>query len=182
MIRKKIGKKIDKKWVTYMNQDEVKRNILSGNQWLRMLFMVGYLLASWVLTLVLLATILVQTVIILITGETNTNLRRFGILCGVFMHQIIHFLVYGSDEKPFPFSEFPDIDRVDTGAGLHSDDSPQYTAHQSSSARSKPATATDTAYYDDPAYDDIAPSTDDVNTDDEFPSGPDDGSDPARRG
>ena len=33
-----------------------------------MLFMVGYILASWVLTLVLLVTILVQTLIVLITG------------------------------------------------------------------------------------------------------------------
>lgn len=135
-----------------------------------MLFMAGYILASWVLTIVLLATILVQTVIVLITGETNHNLRRFGILCGVFMHQIIHFLVYGSDDKPFPFSEFPDIDGVDAN-----DSVARYT-YQKGNVYRTPETADVSDYYDD----DIVPSTDSVNADDDFPAAGDAGSDPDR--
>ncbi len=148
-----------------MDQDKVKQNVLSGRQWLRMLFMAGYILASWVLTLVLLATILVQTLIVLITGETNHNLRRFGILCGVFMHQIIHFLVYGSDDKPFPFTEFPDIDAVDAG-----EETPKYSDQSSGS---KPGTASD------PDYDDVVASSDSVDPDDDYPA-TDAGSDPER--
>ncbi len=121
-----------------MNQDEVKRNLLSVHQWIRMLFMAGYLLAGWVLILVLLVTILVQTLIALITSEINPNLRRFGVICGVFLHQIAHFLVYGSDEKPFPFTPFPNIDAIDVADG---EDSPtqQSTAFTSKNS----ATAND---------------------------------------
>jgi hypothetical protein len=155
-----------------MDQDQVKQNVLSGRQWLRMLFMAGYILASWVLTLVLLATILVQTLIVLITGETNHNLRRFGILCGVFMHQIIHFLVYGSDDKPFPFTEFPDIDGVDTGETLASGDTPKYT-YQAGSSKSKPETVSD------PDDDNIIASSDSVDSGDDFPA-TEAGSDPER--
>jgi len=154
-----------------MDQDQVKQNILSGRQWLRMLFMAGYILASWVLTLVLLVTILVQTLIVLITGETNRNLRHFGILCGVFMHQIIHFLVYGSDDKPFPFTEFPDIDRVDADEGLAGEETPTYS-YQADSAKSKPGPVSDAG------YDDIIPSSD---SDDDFPAATDADADPERR-
>ena len=156
-----------------MDQDQVKRNVLSGQQWLRMLFMAGYILASWVLTIVLLVTILVQTVIVLITGETNNNLRRFGILCGVFMHQIIHFLVYGSDDKPFPFSEFPDVDRVDMSKNFRREGAPR-SSYETDSVRSAP----DAASVSD--YDDIIPSADTVNTDDDFPAAGDAGTNPDR--
>ena len=155
-----------------MDQEQVKQNVLSGRQWLRMLFMAGYILASWVLTLVLLVTILVQTLIVLITGETNRNLRRFGILCGVFMHQIIHFLVYGSDDKPFPFSEFPDIDRVDTSDGLAAGEPTSYAPNDS---RGKSGTMAAS----DADYEDIIPADASVNADDDFPTATDD-ADPER--
>jgi hypothetical protein len=153
-----------------MDQDQVKQNVLSGRQWLRMLFMTGYILASWVVTIVLLVTILVQTLIVLITGETNHNLRRFGILCGVFMHQIIHFLVYGSDDKPFPFSEFPDIDRIDTGESLSREDAPRYSYQTASTPEAESVSD----------YDDIIPSTESVNADDDFPAAGDAGTNPDR--
>jgi hypothetical protein len=156
-----------------MDQDQVKQNILSGRQWLRMLFMAGYILASWVLVLVLLAVILVQTLIVLVVGETNRNLRRFGIVCGVFMHQIIHFLVYGSDDKPFPFTEFPDIDHIDTSDKVAGEEVPKYT-YQAGGGRSSQAAATT------PIHDEIIPSTDSVNADDDFPAATDADSDPER--
>ena len=156
-----------------MDQDQVKQNILSGRQWLRMLFMAGYILALWVLTLVLLVTILVQTLIVLVTGETNYNLRRFGILCGVFIHQIIHFLVYGSDDKPFPFTEFPNIDGFDTGESPVAEEAPKYS-YQTSSTRSKSAAASATEYGE------IIPSADSVNADDDFPAASDADSNPER--
>lgn len=156
-----------------MDQDQVKQNILSGHQWLRMLFMVGYILASWVVTIVLLATVLVQTVIVLITGETNHNLRRFGILCGVFMHQIIHFLVYGSDEKPFPFSDFPDVDHAAPGEPFVREGVSKYS-YQPNTVQSAPETESVSD------YDDIIPSTDSVNSDDDFPAAGDSGTNPDR--
>jgi hypothetical protein len=151
------------KQVTEMDQDQVKQNILSGHQWLRMLFMLGYILASWVLVLVLLAVVLVQTLIVLIVGETNHNLRRFGIVCGVFMHQIIHFLVYGSDDKPFPFSDFPDMDRIDTSDRVTAEDVPKYSYEASGARNSQTAAAT-------PDYEEIIPSTHSVHADDDFPA------------
>jgi hypothetical protein len=90
-----------------MNQDEVKRNLLSLDQWLRMLLMAGYLVVIWVLSMVLLVIIVTQTLVVLITGELNLNLQRFGAISSAYLYQIVIYLVYGTDEKPFPFSPLP---------------------------------------------------------------------------
>lgn len=104
-----------------MNQDEVKRNLLSLDQWIRMLLMAGYLLVVWVLGLVLLVIMITQTLVVLITGELNTNLQRFGAIATAYLYQIVIFLVYGTDDKPFPFAPLP-------GGDVEDDDVPAATA------------------------------------------------------
>ncbi|MEY4642551.1 MAG: hypothetical protein RLZZ227_2545 [Pseudomonadota bacterium] len=96
-----------------MNQDEVKRNLLSLDQWLRMLLMAGYLVVIWVLSMVLLVIIVTQTLVVLITGELNLNLQRFGAISSAYLYQIVIYLVYGTDEKPFPFSPLPGAEEDD---------------------------------------------------------------------
>lgn len=90
-----------------MNQDEVKRNLLSGDQWLRMLLMVCYLVVAWVVGVVLVVVMVAQTLAVLITAELNLNLQRFGSVAAGYLYQIVMYLVYGTDEKPFPFSPLP---------------------------------------------------------------------------
>ncbi len=90
-----------------MNQDEVKRNLLSLDQWLRMLLMACYLVVAWVVGVVLVVIMVAQTLVVLITAELNVNLRKFGSVTAAYLYQIVMYLVYGTDEKPFPFSELP---------------------------------------------------------------------------
>lgn len=93
-----------------MTQDEVKANLLSSTQWLRMLIMVGFGLAVWVVGLVLTVVTITQTVIVLVTGQANVNLQRFGAVAAAYLYQAVNFLVYGTDDKPFPFAPFPDLE------------------------------------------------------------------------
>ena len=96
-----------------MNQDEVKRNLLSLDQWLRMLLMACYLVVGWLVGIVLVVTMVAQTLVVLITAELNVNLQRFGAASAAYLYQIVIYLVYGTDEKPFPFSPLPS---AETGA------------------------------------------------------------------
>lgn len=95
-----------------MNQDEVKRNLLSLDQWLRMLLMACYLVVAWVVGVVLVITMVAQTLVVLITAELNINLQRFGAASAAYLYQIVIYLVYGTDEKPFPFTPLPVTDEV----------------------------------------------------------------------
>lgn len=105
-----------------MNQDEVKNNLLAPAQWLRMLIMAGFVLAAWVVWLVVVVLMITQTVTVLITGEPNANLKHFGLVTSAYLQQIISFLVYGTEVRPFPFAPFPECD-VSVDGMCHAPDS-----------------------------------------------------------
>lgn len=101
-----------------MNQDEVKRNLLSLDQWLRMLLMACYLVVAWLVGLVLVVIMVAQTLVVLITAELNVNLQKFGAIASAYLYQIVIYLVYGTDEKPFPFNSLPDTVEAATAADI----------------------------------------------------------------
>jgi hypothetical protein len=89
--------------------EELKRNILSPYQWIRILYMAFYAVACWVLLFVLPVIIVCQVIISLITGDDNSNLRDFGKALSDYFHQAMNYLVYATDEKPWPFSDGEDL-------------------------------------------------------------------------
>jgi hypothetical protein len=111
-----------------MNQEELKGNLLNANQWIRVLFMAGFALAAWCVLFLLVVLVLVQMLITLISGEPNPNLQRTGYQFGCYLQEIIQYLVYNTNVKPFPFNEFPGAqERKDTAeAPRHSGHSQEY--------------------------------------------------------
>lgn len=83
--------------------EEVKKNILSPSQWVRILYMAFYAVACWVLLFVLPVIIVCQVIIALITGRDNENLRDFGGKLSAYFHKALDYLLYVNDEKPWPF-------------------------------------------------------------------------------
>ena len=45
----------------------------------------------------------------LITGEDNQHLRRFGHSLSTYIYDVLKFLCYSSEEKPFPFADWPTV-------------------------------------------------------------------------
>lgn len=105
-----------------MNQDEIKTNLLDPNQWIRMLFMAGFAVAAWLVLIGLIVLVLVQTLIVLVSGETNRNLRKVGYLFGCYLQEVIQYLCYNSSVKPFPFSDFPEAAERESSTGDDDDD------------------------------------------------------------
>lgn len=89
--------------------EEIKKNILSPYQWVRILYMAFYAVACWVLLFVLPVIIICQVIISLITGDDNRNLRDFGKSLSDYFHQAMNYLVYATDEKAWPFSDGEDL-------------------------------------------------------------------------
>lgn len=86
---------------------EFKSNVTSDAFWLKTLYTVGFFLVYRVLDILLLLVTLVQWVFTLLTGSPNTALAEFGASLGVYVQQIVHYLTGSSDEKPFPFQDWP---------------------------------------------------------------------------
>lgn len=87
--------------------DEIVENLKRPSAWFRVLFMAGFVIALYVTGIILLVLMLAQIVFSLFTGNDNLNLRRLGAGLSTYVSQILAFLTYNSDDKPFPFKPFP---------------------------------------------------------------------------
>lgn len=96
-----------------MSNEELKRNLTSTNQWLRLIYMVLFAVLLEVAGFVMLAVIIAQFLFAIFTGGANDNLRRLGDQISTFIYQSLQFLIYNTEEKPFPFSEWPESQEED---------------------------------------------------------------------
>lgn len=85
----------------------LEQNIKSRSTWLRLLFMILFIVLWGISRLVILAVVILQFFWVLFTGQTNTRLGRFGLSLATYSYQIILYLTYNSEEQPFPFEEWP---------------------------------------------------------------------------
>lgn len=92
---------------------EIKENISSTTTWGRALFMLLFGLIYSVAEMVLVAVVLLQFCFVLFSGATNDRLLRFGGELSDFLYQIFLYLTFNSEEKPFPFADWPG--REDSG-------------------------------------------------------------------
>lgn len=96
-----------------MQNEELKKNLTSGNQWMRLVYMVLFYFLLQLAGLVMLAVVVLQFLFAIITGSANDNLRRLGDQVSSYIYQTLQFLIYNTEEKPFPFSEWPESEAED---------------------------------------------------------------------
>ena len=87
--------------------DDIVENLKEPSQWLRIAFMIALAVALYVAGVVLTLLTIAQAVFSLLTGKDNENLRALGKDLSTYVHQILEFLTYNSELKPFPFSPYP---------------------------------------------------------------------------
>lgn len=82
---------------------ELKRNLTSTNIWLRALYMVVFAVLYSIAEIVIAAVVLLQFLITLVTGNSNSNLLKFGAQLSAYAYRIFLFLTFNTEDKPFPF-------------------------------------------------------------------------------
>jgi hypothetical protein len=80
------------------------------NTWVRFAYMVLFTVLLMAARLVISLVVIVQFLLVLVTGSDNENLRNLGQGLGKWVYQNLMFLTFNSDEKPFPFNEWPVVD------------------------------------------------------------------------
>jgi len=88
-------------------ESEIKEHISSTNTWGRALFMLLFGIIYSVAEMVLVTVVVLQFCFVLFSGNTNDRLLRFGAELSDFLYQIFMYLTYNSEEKPFPFANWP---------------------------------------------------------------------------
>jgi hypothetical protein len=82
--------------------------ISTGNNiWLRGVFMILFGLLYSLAGTVLLVMAVLQFIFVLTGSAPNTRLLTFGRNLGSYVQQIVHFQTFNTEEKPFPFSDWP---------------------------------------------------------------------------
>jgi hypothetical protein len=86
--------------------DDVVENLKQPSQWLRIAFMLALAVALYVTSIILTLVVATQAIFSLLTGKDNQNLREFGFDLTAYVQDILRFLTYNSEFKPFPFSSY----------------------------------------------------------------------------
>lgn len=90
-----------------LNEEELKRNVADKDTWLRLVYMTVFAVAFYLASSLLFAIALLQFLAKLFSGKVLDGLLNFGINLAVYLGQIAKYLSYTSNEKPFPFADFP---------------------------------------------------------------------------
>lgn len=89
-----------------MNQD-IKNNICNAKQWQRTAWIFFFMLCYSLVKVVLYATVLFQVIYTLIFSEQQKRVRVFGSQLAVYVYQLLCYMTYNNDIKPFPFDAWP---------------------------------------------------------------------------
>ncbi|MFT5720623.1 MAG: hypothetical protein ACI9W6_000923 [Motiliproteus sp.] len=75
--------------------------------WMRGLWMLIFGVCLWVARFVLLAIALFQFLNVLFSGSTNQKLLKLGLSLSSYQFEIMRYLTYNSEAKPFPIGDWP---------------------------------------------------------------------------
>ena len=93
---------------------DIKQNVTRRSIWLRLVFMIVLSIAYGLAELVILAVVVFQFLASLFAGRPNDQLARFGRNLARYLQQIIVYVTFATEEKPFPFMPWPDEPHEET--------------------------------------------------------------------
>lgn len=85
------------------------KNIFNfGQFWVRGLTMLMFVLFFYYVGVYLIiAVVAIQFGFVVGTGNLNEQLLQFGRSLSIYVYDVVSYLTYNSDEKPFPFNDWP---------------------------------------------------------------------------
>ena len=97
--------------------DELVDNLKRPSLWKRVFFTLGFaLLFNIILVPLVLLMVLVQVAFSLFAGEKNSNLADLSEKLVAYLVEVLAFLLFTTEHKPFPFNDFPGLGEINTSA------------------------------------------------------------------
>lgn len=93
--------------------DAAMQQLRQPSKWLRILYMVLFLVIYGIAEFILTGIVIIQVILNLLTGNTNERLLRFSGDLSRYVYDTLRFLTYNTEEKPFPFSDWPQGEKTD---------------------------------------------------------------------
>ncbi len=93
-------------------EEELKERLTSKDIWIRLLYMLFFTIAYAVAETVTTLLVIFQFLAILFTSHANEPLLRLGNNLSIYIRQILQFVTFNTETRPFPFSDWPDEDHT----------------------------------------------------------------------
>lgn len=87
--------------------DDLRESLTATETWIRGLYMILFAFIYSLAEVVVVAVVVFQFLWMLITRTTNERLLEFSDDLSVFIYQILQFVTFNTEEKPFPFAPWP---------------------------------------------------------------------------
>jgi len=87
------------------NDKQMEENLKSRTTWVRLIFMAIFCAVTSLAILVGSFVVALGFLWVLFTGEVNPQLKSTGQCLAKYVYQIIRYLTFNSETKPFPFGE-----------------------------------------------------------------------------
>jgi len=94
---------VDQVDVEETDNGKIEQNLKSRTTWLRLLFMCIYGMLAGLASMVATVVVALGFLMVLFTGEVNQELRQLGQGIASYLFQIVRYLTFNTDDKPFPF-------------------------------------------------------------------------------
>jgi hypothetical protein len=88
-------------------------NLRARSTWMRLLFMLVIVVFYAVSRIVVTVVVVVQFFHVLFTGQANEPLKRFGQSLSTYTYQMLRYLTFNTEERPFPFDADWPVDHPD---------------------------------------------------------------------
>jgi hypothetical protein len=86
---------------------DIQENVKQKSIWKRGLYMMLFSFFYSIAEFVLFASVIIQFLFKLFTGETNPQLSKLGQSIATYIYQIIQFLTFKSEYHVYPLGEWP---------------------------------------------------------------------------
>ena len=116
----------------------IKDNLSSKQVWQRGGFILIFALFYGVSKIVVTAIVIFQFLSLLITRSNNPRLAGFSQSLSAYIYQLLQYMMCNSDEKPFPFSDWPASKTLTAAAATTS----KKTSRKKTSSKKKTAAST----------------------------------------
>lgn len=86
--------------------EQIEENLKKTSTWKRIFFMLIFGVIEGVVKILLWAVVFLQIATVLLTGQPNENILKFGKNLSLYIYHIFSFLTFNSEVLPYPFSEW----------------------------------------------------------------------------
>lgn len=94
--------------------EQLKENLTKQSTWIRALYMLVFILIYGVVKVIVAAVVAYQLASNLLLAKSNEKLVSFSANMSSYIYEVVRFLMFCTEEKPFPFADWPGEERKKT--------------------------------------------------------------------